>query len=135
MSEYSRCMLTLLTIVNQIKIYHWQTLSFPRHKATDELYSNLSDLVDKFIEVLNGILIVESNNKNYRITLNDTDNRNCISLINYNDNKGLDLMINIRNYLVSAEFNKIISKSTDLVNIRDEMLENVNKTCYLFSLN
>lgn len=134
MSEYSRCMLTLLTIVNQIKLYHWQTLSHPRHKATDELYSNLSDLVDKFIEVLNGILIVESNNKNYRISLTESDSRNGINIINYSDSKGLDLLINIKNYLNSVEFNKIISKSTDLSNIRDEMLENVNKSCYLFTL-
>jgi hypothetical protein len=47
----------------------------------------------------------------------------------------MDLLINIKNYFNSNEFNKIISKSTDLVNIRDEMLENINKSSYLFSLN
>lgn len=131
MTEYSRCMLTLLTIVNQVKLYHWQTLSFARHKATDDLYSNLSDLVDKFIEVLHGIIIIESGNKNFRIQLSE----NSISIMNFSDTKGIDLLINIKNYLNSNEFNKIISKSTDLINIRDEMLENVNKSSYLFSLN
>jgi hypothetical protein len=27
----------MMTLRDQVKIYHWQTMSYPRHKATDEL--------------------------------------------------------------------------------------------------
>ena len=41
-SKYSNVILTFFTILNQIKIYHWQTVSYPRHKATDDLYTKLN---------------------------------------------------------------------------------------------
>jgi hypothetical protein len=37
-----------------IKLYHWQTRVYARHKATDDLLSGLSDLIDQFIEVYMG---------------------------------------------------------------------------------
>ena len=42
--------LRFLEILNTIKIYHWSTLSYPTHKATDELHEKMSELVDSFIE-------------------------------------------------------------------------------------
>jgi DNA-binding ferritin-like protein len=44
----------MLTIRNQIKIYHWQTMSFSRHTATDELVEKLDANIDKFVEVYIG---------------------------------------------------------------------------------
>ena len=44
----------MMTLRDQIKIYHWQTMSFPRHKATDELVGKLDDNIDKFVEVYMG---------------------------------------------------------------------------------
>ena len=41
----------LLTILNQIKVYHWQTTSFSEHKALDMAYESLGELVDEFVEV------------------------------------------------------------------------------------
>ena len=46
--------LCFLELLNTIKIYHWSTLSYPTHKATDELHGKLSDLVDSFIEIYIG---------------------------------------------------------------------------------
>jgi len=43
--------LCFLELLNTIKIYHWSTLSYPTHKATDELHGKLSELVDSFIEI------------------------------------------------------------------------------------
>jgi hypothetical protein len=129
----STVMLTFLTIINQVKIYHWQTLSHSRHRATDQLYSELGELVDKFIEVLTGRLIIETDNQNYRILL--TNNLNQVKLNNYIDDKGYKLINNIRSYLESDELNLVIGKNTELANIRDEMLASVNRVSYLFSLN
>ena len=46
--------LCFLELLNTIKIYHWSTLSYPTHKATDELHTKLSKLVDSFIEIYIG---------------------------------------------------------------------------------
>lgn len=46
--------LCFLELLNTIKIYHWTTLSYPTHKATDELHGKLSTLVDSFIEIYIG---------------------------------------------------------------------------------
>ncbi len=52
-----------LTYKNNIKIYHWQTKSYSRHKASDELEGSLSDKIDKFIETLQG-------SRNTRLSVN-----------------------------------------------------------------
>ena len=130
-SIYSDCLLTFMTILNQLKLYHWQTISYSRHKATDELYGNLSGLVDKFIETLHGRISYDT--PNYRIML--SDNNSTIFLKNIKDVKGVDLLKNIKNYLEGNELKKIIDNNTELQNIRDEMLGAINQTNYLFSLN
>jgi hypothetical protein len=51
-----------------------------------------------------------------------------------NDNQGLSLMNNIKSYLESIELNLFLKNDTELLNIRDEMLGEINKTIYLFTL-
>ena len=43
-SKYSESEIVLkfIQILNIIKIYHWKTLSYPQHKATDELYESFN---------------------------------------------------------------------------------------------
>ena len=130
--KYSNVLLTFLTILNQVKLYHWQTVSYPRHKATDDLHTSLSELIDKFIEVLHGRLSTYENPK-FRILLEE--NKNSIIINNIIDSNGCELLKNIRKYLESAELKIAMGNCTDLINIRDEMLSEVNKSIYLFSLN
>jgi len=132
MTEYNKILLTLLTINNQIRLYHWQTLLHPRHLASGELYSNFDELVDKFIEALQGRIALETQNANFRIMLNNKFNK--INLQNYNDSDGILLLSNVKVYLESNELLAVINNYSDLLNIRDEMLALVNKTIYLFTL-
>lgn len=128
--KYSNCLITFMTFLDQVKLYHWQTKIYSRHKATDDLHSELSGLVDNFIETLHGIII--NKNNNYRIKLTDF---NCnISLSNIEDEHGHILLSNIKKYLESKELKKVIDTNTDLQNIRDEMLNIINKSNYLFTL-
>jgi DNA-binding ferritin-like protein len=39
-----------MSLLGQIKLYHWSTMSYSKHKALDELHASLSDKVDSFIE-------------------------------------------------------------------------------------
>jgi DNA-binding ferritin-like protein len=131
MSNHAEVMRFFLSILNKIKVYHWQTNSYARHKATDELHANLSTLVDQFIEVLTGRTIAETNNPNYRITV--TEDTSTIKLKNYSDKEAPNLIIEIKKVLEN-NINSFIGSNTELANIRDEMLAEINKVAYLFSL-
>jgi len=132
MDSYSIVLLNFITITTQIKLYHWNTLSHPRHLASGQLYSEFDELVDKFIEVLQGRIISENlKNAEYRIKLHPKIK---IRPTQYNDEDAIQLILNIKNYLTGNELFSIIGNYTDLVNIRDEMLAVVDKTSYLFSL-
>ena len=39
-----------LTLHNQVKLFHWTTMSYATHKALDDLHEHLAPLIDRFIE-------------------------------------------------------------------------------------
>lgn len=128
MENYKKVVGNLLHISNLIKVYHWQTLSYARHKATDDLYSEFNSLTDRFVEVLNGNLI--RINQNNRISVNDYN----ITLIDISDNKGVSILKITIELLKSELFTQVIGDNTDLMTIRDEMFELINKNYYLFTM-
>lgn len=111
----------MLQMLNNIKLYHWNTFSYPEHKATDELYSSLGDNIDKFVEILLG-------KEHSRINLKYIQ---AIKIHNLNDKKALIESINrYKMYLDKMPS----SFGTDLLNIRDEILGDLNKFLYLLTL-
>ena len=109
-----------------IKLYHWKTHSYATHKATDDLYSKINENMDKFIEVLLG-------KSGMRI---DLMNKKQISLYDLNNQDQLINKINsFKGYLVGLTNNKAmkIMSNTDLLNIRDEILGDMNQFLYLLS--
>jgi len=115
-----------LEMLIMVKLYHWKTSSYATHKATDELYTSLNANIDKFIEVLLG----KAGN---RIHLMD---KKSISLIDLNSPERLRAEINsFKNYLVSITNSPAMRfmSNTDLFNIRDEILGNLNQFLYLLT--
>ena len=102
------------------KLYHWNTTSFARHKATDEFDSTLQSILDKFVEVYVGRYSVKPAVK--KLKLDES---------NLSDEGIVKLFIAVREYLKT--FDKKFT-DTDLLNLRDELLANVNQTLYLFNL-
>ena len=51
---FSQLLHQLIIFKVQLELYHWQTRSYPRHKATDDLYEHLSDTLDEFVEYEQG---------------------------------------------------------------------------------
>lgn len=126
-----------LELLNTIKIYHWSTLSYPTHKATDELHTKLSELVDSFIEIYighcsrirgsgRGIPVFQFKNSR-----RGKGSSTSIPLITSLDAfcKFLDENIGNLNGLT-----KKLDGYTDLVNIRDEMVAALAQTLYLLRL-
>ena len=109
-----------------VKLFHWKTYSYATHKATDELYSKLNEDIDKFIEILLG-------KTSSRI---DLMGHKSISLIDLNSPEQLKSKIeSFKSYLVGLTNNKGLSSmtNTDLLNIRDEILGDMNQFLYLLT--
>lgn len=113
----------MLTLRNQVKIYHWETMQFSRHKSTDDLLEKLDDSIDKFVEVYIG--------KYGRPKL--TPKTGTIRLRNYNDEEGQELLKQAIEWLTTRLPKLLSSKDTDLLNIRDEIVADLNQTLYLFT--
>jgi DNA-binding ferritin-like protein len=112
-----------LTLQAQLKIMHWQTKGYARHKALDETLGELNELVDTFIEEAMGKygrFILENETKTIKISnLNELEiksfcNTSIEALNQYN-----------------GQFEDI---DTNLFNIRDEMVGLFNKLKYLLTL-
>jgi DNA-binding ferritin-like protein len=117
-----------ITILNTVKLYHWKTRSYATHKATDQLYDDLNENIDKFIEVLLG-------KSGDRVNLTRVKS---IQLKDYTSIEELKREINeFKEYLVGLNTNSTMKlmSNTDLYNIRDEILGNLNQFLYLLTFN
>ena len=112
-----------LSMLNTVKLYHWKTTSYAQHVATDELYLKLNKHIDKFMEVYLGKeeSRIKKMRKHLTLTHPKTIEDMKIKLYGYRD------------YLV--DMNKVLdpNKDTDLLNVRDEILADINQVLYLFT--
>ena len=115
-----------LEMIIMIKLWHWKTFSYATHKATDQLYGRLNDSMDKFIEVLLG-------KTNIRI---DLTKEKSLPLFDFTSVNAFKNKINwFKGYLVDLDTHPFMKKmsNSDLYNIRDEILANVNQFLYLLT--
>lgn len=108
-----------LGILNAIKLYHWSTFSYAKHKATDELYSRLNEHIDKFVEVMMGKTGRRIPEYSKRILA--TSGNFTTQIHNYRD-----FLMRLGDLLDETD--------TDLLSIRDEILADVNQFLYLMTL-
>lgn len=109
----------------QIKLYHWQTYSYSRHKATDAVIDSLDEHIDKFVEVYMG--------KYGRPKMTTKTDR--IHVVNMSEKaavKFVQACIAVLQGQLTRSLDPV--KDTDLLNIRDEMLGDLNQLLYLFTL-
>jgi hypothetical protein len=111
----------LLTIRNQIKLYHWQTKQFARHKATDDLTAALDLNIDAFVESYMG--------RYGRPTVSGS-----LKLHNFSESAARAFVAKETKYLQSELPRKIGKGDTDLLNLRDTILGDLTKVLYLFTL-
>lgn len=114
-----------LAFRNQLKIYHWQTTSYARHKASDRLISSITEQIDRFMETLQG-------SRDTRLVL--TSQSGTISFNNQKDDNATEILVAFKEWLSDGLSSILQPFDKDLSNIRDEMLGSVNQTIYLFSL-
>jgi DNA-binding ferritin-like protein len=113
-------------MLNTVKLYHWKTTSFAQHKATDELYSQLNESIDTFVETMLG-------KNGSRVNLTGTKT---IPLLDYNDLSDFKKEVEkYKHYLIDMSNNEILKNgsNTDLLNTRDEILGHLNQFTYLLT--
>lgn len=109
----------------QIKLYHWQTHSYSRHKATDEVIENLDKNIDEFVEVYMG--------KYGRPKI--TTKTSSVHIGNMNEKSAVGFIKKCITMLLGDVVKGLVAaRDSDLFNIRDEMLADLNKLLYLFTL-
>ena len=126
--------LCFLELLNTIKIYHWSTLSYPTHKATDELHEKLSTLVDSFIEIYIGHCSRGKGAGAGVPTFHFGSAKD--ASISFCECKSLDAFCKVLddNIVHLKGLTERLNGYTDLVNIRDEMVGALAKALYLLRL-
>jgi len=109
---------------DQIKLYHWQTVVFARHKATDDVLKALDESIDKYVEVYMG--------KYGRPHV--TARTNMIHVKNMGEKEAVRFVKTCIQTLLEVVPKGLGPTDTDLLNIRDEMLGELNQLLYLFTL-
>ena len=117
---------TFLHMLNTVKLYHWKTTSFSTHKATDELYGELNDKLDNFVEVMLGKSELGGRAKLLNVHL--------VKLGVFSNNEAFKKQIeSYKKFLMDLD--KMLGEMhPDLLAIRDEILAAFNKVLYLLSL-
>lgn len=117
MSSLADVVTMFLTIQNNIKIYHWTTKTYARHKAADELYEKLDQLFDRFIETYIG---------RYEKT------KISISSLTVKQHLDKDMLSYLEETRKNIETLPI--SHGDLKNLKDEILGALSQGIYLFRL-
>ena len=122
-TQKSKIVQIFLEILTMIKLYHWKTRVYSEHKTTDDLHASLSEKFDRFVETMMG-------KDESRIRMIDER----IRAFDYEDKRSLKKqMYEYRAFFVDMDriFNP--HKDKDLLNIRDEILADINQFLYLMS--
>ena len=123
MSKGAKIIMFFFELQMNVKLYHWTTDSYSNHKATDKLLDNLSDLIDSFVEKYMGAFsrpVMKSGSS--------------IPIQNMTNTKYVKLLKQAQDYL-RGDLEKVIAKNSELMNIRDEMIAELDQGLYFATLN
>lgn len=114
----------LLTTTHQLHVYHWQTDSYAAHQAFGQAYDTLDGLMDQFVETFMGKYGKVASKGGFEINLS-----------NITDKKPNEFIDSVIDFLTNELPKSLKSETdTDLLNIRDEMVGELNKLKYLLTL-
>lgn len=133
MSQSSDILKTLLYFQNQIRLYHWGTKIYSRHVASGHLYEKIDSFIDKFVEIYQGKF-----NGGSLSGIPFKYDKLDIELYNLND-EGIVVCLNdFKSMLVEDLYSWLSNMphhtNSDLKNLIDDLMGDVNKTLYLFTL-
>jgi DNA-binding ferritin-like protein len=112
-----------------VKLYHWNTTSYSHHHATDELYERMNEKMDRFTEVYMGKdgKRIGQWNEDMRRTFGDcasSSSSKCFAKTAHT----------FREFLIHLDHCLDPTRDSDLLNIRDDLLADVNQFLFLYTL-
>jgi len=110
----------VLQVKAQLKILHWQTESYAEHKAFGHAYNDLEDKIDRLMEVYAG--------KYQRPKFGGVKQ---ITLADYSNLK-IDSFLEAFEDFIKNAF--MASQDTEIANIRDEIVADIEKLKYRLTL-
>ena len=125
---YSNLAHLFLEVRTQIKLYHWQTRVYARHKATDRFIETFEPLVARFVEAAQGAAGSERIGDFDELSQEQQESIECFNLTP-TDDTATEFLTRFRDYMESLDL-----CHSELAQIRDEMLEIADITLYLFTL-
>jgi hypothetical protein len=114
-----------MVLRDQIKVYHWQTMTYSRHIATNDLLTKLDANIDQFVEVMIG--------KYGRPKF--VGKASSLPIRNFHDEEAPELLRQAVEWMSTDLPNQLKKMDTDLLNIRDTIVGDLNQVLYLFSFN
>lgn len=114
-------MSSLLRMLNILKLMHWSTMSYSLHKALDELHERLSGHVDKLVESFIGMHGLQPLGSIRMQLAIHSDAKHALEFLQETE----DMLRSLRE---SSAF------PSQLQNIVDEMLADINQAVYLARL-
>jgi hypothetical protein len=117
---------TFLEMLNLVKLYHWHTHSYPEHKATDELYAHLNEHIDTFVEIMLG--------KDGSRIHHGLESAPMDALQIANTHQLHKKIEEYKAFLMGMTHTLDASRDSDLLNVRDEILGDLNQFTYLLTL-
>ena len=117
-------LIQLIGLQEQLRVLHWQTKSYARHKAYGKKYDSIGDLIDSFMEIYMG--------KNGRVEFDGEE-----GIIPLKNTESLDLNEFFKSnleFLMTLNDKLDDRKDSDLLNLKDEMMAELNQLRYLLSL-
>jgi len=115
--------LKLVQIQLQFKFLHWQTFGDAKHKAYGEIYEAMGGNIDKLVEAMMGKYGRVQFDSEFSIMFQDIS---ALSVQNFMDG--------ITEFLVGMTEQLDPKYDSDLLNIRDEILGDINQTKYRLTL-
>ena len=113
----------MLQMQKQYQIFHWQTTSFSQHKSFGNIYEILDESIDTFIETYMGKYGRVISASKFNLEMSNYSDLNFLNATN----SYIEFLINLTNMLDPI-------RDTDLLNIRDDILGNLNRLKYLLTL-
>jgi hypothetical protein len=113
----------LLAVLNQSRVFHWQTKSHAEHVALGGLYDKLDDLVDSFVETYSGAYgsVEQAAAPGFQTIV-----------YNYQSNADLLAFCDFTiKYLTEDLSKQVRPECTDLLNIIADMIGALNHAKYL----
>lgn len=121
--ENTEIIIALVQIQTQFRMLHWQTDTLSTHQAFGEIYESLNGRIDEFVETCMGKHGRPKFSGGYQISGEDIDEMDLDAFIE----QTCDFLISL-----TETFDP--QQDSDLLNLRDEMLGDVNKLKYLLTL-